>query len=222
VKLAQRIGDVTGLAASNNVLGNIAYQESNYIAAQEFYEKGLDYFREAGDLYGIAVVLGSLSTVSYGNADYEREKIYLRERLQIARTIGSRSFVADSLYSLGLVSSLLGQDQNAHIYFDDGLRACAELDETNDIYAAECLAGLAWLLAKERKANQAIRLLGAVERSLNDLDTIFKEIYDQALVVTEEQLDEETFVSNRAAGKAMTVDEAIEYALKVNSKAGQS
>jgi tetratricopeptide (TPR) repeat protein len=220
---AQRIGDVTGLAAANSVLGHIAYRQGDYATALPYYEASLGYFREAGDLYGIIVLLRSLMNVSDSLGDYKGAKVYVDERLQITRRIGHRLHIAESLYSLGLVATLLNQDVGAHGYFGEGLLACSELEEARMSLTAECLAGLASLLIKERNLEQGAQLLGAVERSLlegeGELDSVFQDVYDRALTAAQEQLGEEAFATLWATGKAMTIDQALEHSQTINSEA---
>ena len=224
LELAERIGDVTGLAAANSVLGHVAYRQGDYATALPFYVTSLEYFQEAGDLYGIIVLLGSLMNVSYSLADYMDAKVYADERLEITRRIGNKPLIAESLYALGLICSLLNQEKEAHGYFAEALLACSELEagRNREPLVAECLTGLASLLLRKRNLEQGALLLGAAERLLTEgeggLDSIFLDVYNRALTAIQEQLGVETSAELRANGKAMTLDQAINYGLAVNSE----
>ena len=224
VNLAQIIGDVTGLGVGNSIFGHIAYRQGDYATARLFYEMSVDYLREVGDLYAIIIGLGSLANASYALADYERAKIYIDERLQLVRTIGHRQYIAGGLAFLGLISCLQVQKEEAHRYFEESLLICVELEEERDLAPAQCIAGLALLLVKEGKPKPAAQLLGFVEHLLvkvGTLDTVFQGVYDQAQTGALEQLGEETFDSYGADGQAMTFEQAIRYALKINSETAQ-
>jgi tetratricopeptide (TPR) repeat protein len=206
-------------------LGHIAYRQRDYPTALNFYMKSIGYFREVGDLYGTIVLLGSLMNVLVSMADYKGAKAYAEERLEIALRIGHKRHIAESLNSMGLVSTLLNQEKEAHRFFRDGLMACSELQRARDSITAECLTGLASLFIKEGKLERGVQLLGSVDRPPaereGELDSVFQDVYDQALSAVQEQLGEETFAELRAIGEVMTLDQAISYGLENNSEAAK-
>jgi predicted ATPase len=131
LELARRIGDSIGIAAATSVLGHVAAQQNDCVAAVSFYEQSLAHFREAGDQFGINVLLNSLSNVAQLRADYETAKRYLDQRLQVGRELGNKSIVTESLYCLGLVSVRSNQFEEAHRYFAEGLQSWGEIVPPN-------------------------------------------------------------------------------------------
>ena len=215
LKIAQNIDDIMGVAAAYSLLGHIAFAQHDYTHAQVNYEKSLDYFRQVGDLFGINVLLVSLSNVSHIEGNYELEREHLLEYLQKSRTIGNKLQNAYALSRLGLVELYLNQDDQAGVYFAQCLPICSELKEGAHEATAECFCAMALWLLNKGKPDQAAQLLGFVEHfqtGARDFEDIFLTAYNQALATISRQLEEKNISAGKAAGRAMTVDQAIDYA----------
>ncbi|MDX1415186.1 MAG: tetratricopeptide repeat protein, partial [Candidatus Promineifilaceae bacterium] len=218
LRLARKVGDIMGLAGGYSLLGHIAYDQSNFDSARVNYEKSLAYFCEVGDLFGMSFLLSSLSDVYHVKGDYDSEENNWQEYLEIARKIGNKLQIAYALSRLGLVSMLLNENEQARKCFAQCLDICSELEERRHEATAECLSGMVlWLLNKEKPA-QAAQLLGFVQQFLTgegDLEDIFLSVHDRVLAEVKRQLEEEIFISSTAAGKALTVEQAIDYAAAI-------
>ena len=119
------------------------------------------------------------------------------------------------------MSSHLNQYGDAHLYFAEALHSYAEITPRNQSLLAECLAGLSLLLIKEREAEKSAEILRVIDHLLDEegyLDTTFQSVYDQSLTTVKELLSEETFDSQVALGRSLTIAQALNYALKVNGE----
>ncbi|MFN2138193.1 MAG: ATP-binding protein [Candidatus Promineifilaceae bacterium] len=217
---AQRVGEPTGIGGATSVLGHVAANLHDYETAVSCYEKSLAHFKEVGDLYGMNVLLRSLANVALFQANYETAKRYLDERLQLCRQLGNKIVITKSLCGLGIVSVHLNQNQEARAYFAEGLQFIARQDPPSQWLLAECLSGLALLLVSEEEVEQSAELLGTVDRLLAEvnLDEISRSAYEKSLAAAKEQLDEETFDSQIALGRSLTIAQAVDLAQKVNKK----
>jgi hypothetical protein len=90
-------------------------------------------------------------------------------------------------------------------------------------HIAFCLAALAGVIQSAGSAGQATRaarLFGAAEMLLESLDAVLDPggclEYDSGLAATRTQLGEEAFEEARAEGRAMTFEQAVEYALEID------
>jgi hypothetical protein len=83
---------------------------------------------------------------------------------------------------------------------------------------ADCLAGYAGVLVMSGKADLAARLFGAVESLLESiagrLDPSDQKEFDYYVAAIRGQLDDAKFEKAWAEGRAMTLEQAIEFALK--------
>jgi non-specific serine/threonine protein kinase len=85
------------------------------------------------------------------------------------------------------------------------------------------LAGLAGVAYAEGEAEHAVRLLGAVGRLTeiikgSKLESVNQTIHDHNLAAARAQLDETTFNAAWGAGRQMTLDDAIAYALEETTR----
>jgi len=99
--------------------------------------------------------------------------------------------------------------------FAEGLVFCRQSGNQEDI--AICLMGLSEAIGKQRQSLRAARLLGAVAVMLETVGAAValhvRTDYDRILANTCAQLDEATFAAAWAAGRAMTLEQAVAYAL---------
>ncbi len=119
------------------------------------------------------------------------------------------------------------QSELAHI-----LRRHGELDEAFELYrqvlpkwndlghraaVAHEMECIAFILAQKEQPERAVTLLGAAEALRASIDSTMTKLerveYEQALAASHTQLDENNFKQAWAAGRAMNMAQAIQYAL---------
>lgn len=83
---------------------------------------------------------------------------------------------------------------------------------------AEVFIGLASVATAEKVPHQAARLLGAGQALLDaqgiQIGVAIRAVYERGIAAAKEQLDESSFNAAWNEGKAMTMEQAIECALK--------
>jgi hypothetical protein len=129
---------------------------------------------------------------------------------------------------LGLLARTEGHVDQAEICFGHGLVQCHTLESTLEV--AFGLAGLAVLAADRavgaqavRSAARAARLAGAMTAVLDTLQAPlvrrFRMPYERAIATARAILGDETFDAAWAAGKQLTLDEAVAFALAPEASA---
>jgi tetratricopeptide (TPR) repeat protein len=63
LKIAEKIGDRSGIAITLHQIGNIHYREGEYKSALEYYQKSLKIAEEIGDRSGIASSHGQIGKI---------------------------------------------------------------------------------------------------------------------------------------------------------------
>jgi len=124
--------------------------------------------------------------------------------------------VAYALNSLAHVVYLQGDAHEAQRYYRESLVVSQEIGEKRVI--AYSLEGFAKVAARYGNAAQAAHLLGAAEvlrQAIGaPLSATERSELDQDVTVTRERLDAGNFAVAWKEGRAMTMEQAVEYALK--------
>jgi tetratricopeptide (TPR) repeat protein len=149
------------------------------------------------------------------DGDYERAGRAYEESLAMAREEGDKLRQALPLGNLGYVAQQAGDYERAEAAHLEGLALFLELENTRHI--PQHLAILAGPVAAQGYLKKAARLLGASEGLLEKMglvaqaaDQVEIERYEAAV---REQLDEATFEAAWSEGRAMSLEEAVAYAL---------
>jgi len=132
-ELAEALGDLHGIAASLNILGNVAVSQGNYSAAREQYAESLAILREIGDRPGIADSLNNLGIVESEQGNYSAARKLYAEALAIRRETGDRHSIAAFLNNLGVVESDQGNYGTARELYAEALAIRREVGDCSGI-----------------------------------------------------------------------------------------
>jgi hypothetical protein len=114
----------------------------------------------------------------------------------------------------------LGAYQQAALQFQESLALFMEIGDHSGV--AACLVGLAGAAGDEGKREWAVRLFAAGEALFDvtsaRLDPIDRIEYDRNLAAVRAELDATTFAAAWAAGRALTMEQAVTYALQVSGE----
>jgi len=143
----------------------------------------------------------------------------LAERgLALAREVGDRAGTSAALYILATVAHASEDHERARGLFEEGLELTAEVGDRANV--AYCLEGLAAVAASEGRVRRAARLWGTEEALLEEIEaTAYPHAPDPSVQearvgAARSQLNEAAWTAAWAEGRAMTPEEAIEYALE--------
>ncbi len=211
----RELGDKHGTARALVSLGWAALRLGDYPLANARLEEALLLSRELGDTRRIGFALSGLGEVAMRQGAYARATRLLEESLQVRRQIGDKWGVGVSLGTLGSVA-LREKDWN---------RAVARLGESLDMRreigdksgSAWCLERLAEMVTAQGHGEAAVRVFSAAAALRTSIGSVVDPV-DQPesaseLAALRAQLGEEQFAASWADGRALTMDEAIEYAL---------
>ncbi len=211
----REIGDRRGIANTLNNLGNVVCSQSDYASTRAFCEESLAIRREIGDRLGIAASLGNLGIVAYSQGDYASARAFYGESLTIFREIGDRSGIAESLINLGNVACSQGDYVAARSFYEESLTIRKETGDRRGI--AESLEAFAGLAAKLGAPRQATVLWGAAEALREEIGSPLEQEeqarYDQDVAAARQALGDDAFAMDWAEGRAMSMEQAIQYAL---------
>jgi predicted ATPase/DNA-binding CsgD family transcriptional regulator len=217
--LFRQTEDEFGLAVSLAGTGLMTLQQGDTERASALFEEALVLYREVGDRWGLSSVLSHLGIIRLRQDDHALAVRYFEEALEIAREIGDRLIGSIALYNLALEESReQGDYERAARLYAEGLGLAVEMGDRAN--AAYCLEGLAGLISARDEPSRATRLLGASEALLELVGTPryvqaqARVLYERAVESLRSRLGKETFEAAWAAGRSMTPERAIEYALE--------
>jgi predicted ATPase/class 3 adenylate cyclase/Tfp pilus assembly protein PilF len=215
--IRRKLGDRHDIAYSLNNLGFVAYNQGKNEQAWKFCQESLVLNRELGDKYGIALSFNNLGLVLYNQGDYEQARRFFEETLALQREIGDKYGIALSLNYLGNVVYNQGDYKQAWTFYNEGLSLSRKISDISRI--TNCLIGFAEIAVVENIFNRATCLLGSVESALQSMGTVLDRDdlirYDNTIKKLHEQLTDEEISKYWDEGKKLTLDEAVELALKL-------
>ncbi len=214
---AQKIGDRGSQAWALTFLGGAAIgRPEAYAQGAEQAEAGLAIFRELRDRSGMAQALNILGELARTVGDYARAKEVYEECLAISQETGEVIRQAMSNGNLSYVAFHEGEYERARILNVLQLRQMVELGAK--LGTADGLAGSAGPLAKLGEPVKAARLLGAANALLGGMGIEHQagdqHEFDMYTAEVRAMLDETTFETAFAEGQAMSLEEAVAYALE--------
>ena len=218
VALYKELGDRSGTAFA---LGNLAYA----MLHGGYMERVPAFVREAealmaGDLDGHAraYLRQILGTAAILEGDLDSAVAQFEEGLAMTRGLGDLRNTSMALFNLGMLALIRGELDRGAILHEEGTRISRDLgDRVGGLYYVWAFGKLS---AQRKNPVRAAKLWGAAEAlrermgmSLSYLD-LTASGYEQDLASVRSELDETSFEAAWAEGRAMSPEEATEYALE--------
>lgn len=197
------------------VQGQTALTLGKLDIARPLLDEALILAREAGDGYRIAMALNFLGDLARCEQTYDRAQALYEESLTLLRGLGAERDLAALLHNLGHTCLHLGAVERAHTFFVESLQA--HQAQHNRAGMTECLIGFAALAVAYGQPATGARLLAAVmaiggEHIVTEWAATQME-YDNTLALVQTGLTEAEFQSEQAAGRILSLEQAVTYAL---------
>ncbi len=205
-------GDQLSLTIALDGLAGIAQERGDHNRAVALYEQGLALRQAFGDQLGAAISHDYLATLAGEEGDVERAIALLEEGLACKRQWGDKAQIAFTLYNLCLATYQLGQRERACDLALEALGLERDLANLGDL--ARRLEGLAEAVGV-RAPEGAARLVGAAETLRESLGMAPRNPthYGRIVSCLTRAVGADAFVSAKLAGRAMSPEEAVAYAL---------
>ena len=215
LKLARQTGDQWGISRAVMGLAEIAIVGKDLTKAQTLALEGLSLNRQLDDKYGTAACLFLLGEIEQLNSQYEAAKILYAE---------GEVFYAEAGY--GQSDAVRRQRGYIALYQSDLKLAAALLNESLVLAVEEgdkrsiaiSFAGMAAIAIRKCQPERCARLMGASEAVLGPLGIPIKAIdqaeRDAGYALLRQQMDETCLTAAWAEGRAMTLEQAVRYALE--------
>jgi class 3 adenylate cyclase/tetratricopeptide (TPR) repeat protein len=215
LEIRRELGESKRISRMLSNLGAAARHKKEFELARSLHEEALKIRQELTDPWDIAISLGNLGILAtdQGNNDEARQR--LEEAARIFSEVGDRWNIAIALEALGKVSSKQGALQDARQQFRDSLLIFRDLGDVR--WMAVVFDDLGRLATQNGEAERALRLVGAAaamrESAGAALSPDESSDLETALTPARTVLSEEAQQQAVAAGRALSLEEALAYAL---------
>jgi predicted ATPase/class 3 adenylate cyclase/tetratricopeptide (TPR) repeat protein len=199
-------------------LGLIALCRGEYEQANSLCEEALALSKQWGYRHATFSSLNSLGLIACAKGDYARATARCEEGLSLARELGDKGGVARSLNVLARVAFYRGDHKKATTLHRESLVIFRDLGEKLGI--AQCLERLG-IVEATSAPERAARLLSAAERIRDaigaPLPPFERAESEGSIHHVRAVLSAPAVTAAWAEGRAMTMEQAIEYALAMEA-----
>ena len=164
-------------------------------------------------------MLWLLALVKQHEGDQQQAQELLEESLAKLRAWGYKSGIANALYHMGRLAFARHDDERAAACFHESMILNRDLG--NKLGMAKALVGFGGLALAKGDPDRSARLFAAAEALHQTIGApippIEKIRFDSEVARVQALLEKETFAATYNAGKKMTDEQAVSYALKGRS-----
>ncbi|MGH3144794.1 MAG: hypothetical protein ACRDTR_03235, partial [Rubrobacter sp.] len=217
--LFRRLEDKHGMADALGTAGLIAFGQERYEEGLAYLEESVDVNLELGRKRAAGAMLGYAATGPLLQGDLTRARRLAERALSLVReSQGARDVVYVALHPLAAVARAEGDHEGAARLLEESLMLSAEIENESNV--AYCLEGLATIAADEDELERAARLWGAAETLLEKIEILtYPHAFDRSLhqrqvADARARLEAEVWKGAWAQGRAMTLEQAVEYAVE--------
>jgi predicted ATPase/DNA-binding SARP family transcriptional activator len=221
--LFRQVGDRRMATATIELLGHIIAFEGDPVAAlqgdpaaaRSFYQEALQEYQRMNLKLAVMVVTEMIAVLDYAAGDYGTARARFEETLAYFRDTGDKFHISLSLCGLGSTRIKTGDDEEAARLLRESLLLIQGMQ--TDRYGSMGLVAWAAILRARGDLVSAAILLGATESEANRLGNWYpssRADYNQTLTAARAALGEEGVAAAMTRGRAMTIRQAIAYALE--------
>jgi tetratricopeptide (TPR) repeat protein len=216
LSLSRELKDPRGISGALVVLGELARDDGHYDRAMTLFQEALTFARESGDSWLIASRLIYMGSLAVRQGQYGSAAALLEEALAMKRAVADEADIPHMLNLLGWAARGLCDLERARRLCSEGLRGSQALGAVWG--SAESFEQLARLDAGAGRPERAARLFAAADalqesmrlrRSPSDQPD-----HDDAVAAVRSSLGGATFTTAWTEGRAMTLEQAVAYALE--------
>jgi tetratricopeptide (TPR) repeat protein len=205
-----------GVAMSLLNLGVIAHRQNDLDRAERLLSESVAGWRRLDVKRSLGMALYNLGSVMYLRADYARAEAYFGENVELRRAIGDQSGIAFGLHGLGWVALQRGELQRAHELFAESLRMDWQIG--NQLIIAHRLEGLGFVATARQQGERGARLYGAADAlrqaAGSTVTASERAPFERNLALLRGLLGDSGFAAAWAAGRGLSVSQAVAYALE--------
>ncbi|MEZ4664000.1 MAG: tetratricopeptide repeat protein [Caldilineaceae bacterium] len=213
--LRKELSDKSGVASILSSLGTLHHDLGDCQAAQALLQQSLALYQAIGEKERIAFTLNSLGWVSQALGNHAAAQALHEESLSIQQALEGKDGIAAALHYLANLARKQGNGPLARSHYQESLLLFRELGD-NGRYE-QALYDIAFFFVQEEKPAATAQLLGATAAFRAATGVVIppraRSVYEQTLASVRTGLGEAAFTTAWSNGRAMPLDQAVDYAL---------
>jgi predicted ATPase len=213
---ARESDDAWSSARALNALSILVSDRGDFERAEALWEESLALGRKLGDRQRVRAVLLNMGYAKAVRGDFERAEALFEECLAISRDSKDPNSTAQALLCLGIVATRRGDHGRAKTLLEESLVLSRKLGSIATV--AETLETLAEMAGALGDAPREARLWSAAD-TLREVTgspwmSFERRLHEPYLETARSRMDEANWTKARGEGRAMTLEDAIAYALE--------
>jgi predicted ATPase/class 3 adenylate cyclase len=210
--LCKQIGSTRNTASF--FFAELAWLNGVYEKARSIYIDMQERLGLLGEKNLRSAVIADLGVLALEQGDIKQAQAYIEESLATAREIDNKHFIANRLAELANVFYFQGNREMCKQYFRESTSRRKELGRYANSYILLLLLNTIYI----EKPESATRILGAIgiaqRENFTTIGPKYKRYCDRAEAYARKTLDDAAFESAFVEGQKMSLDEALDVALK--------
>lgn len=215
IALARPLGDWRWLASSLSTLGFLQIMNGEIESAQPHLDESEALYWKHKMKTPPAHLLSAYSQLALIRSDFEKARTYLEQSARISIEFGRRQAYLWARARLGYVALREGNLGEASVCFSEVARSFQE--DQYEISVVYALEGIASLFVMTDRPDHAVRLIGwadSTREKISDMRPALEQADMERNVATIiEKIGKIAFEESYNAGRLMTLDEAVSFAL---------
>jgi predicted ATPase/class 3 adenylate cyclase len=215
LSLARSIDDSTGALRALVILGVCSGIDADYEQAESMLREALALATRAGDGRYVREALSMLGWVALAQHKYKEAREVIGQGLELSRRAGDARGIFYGTGNLGHIAAQEGRYEEALQFMREALLIGQQQDVQSE---ADGLQDLSTVAVAQRHHEEGAVLLGAAEALLEGAeavqDEVGRDLRDETLAILHRNLEEDAFTAAWGRGRAMTLEQAVAYAVE--------
>jgi tetratricopeptide (TPR) repeat protein len=197
---------------------SVALPRGDFVAARRYAEESMFHSRETGLTWGVGRGEQVLARIAKLQGDWDEAKVHALAALDISREQHDPLLLSLTYNELGDISLLSGSLVEAQHFLEKCIVAFQQIGQK--AFVAHELESFAFIARRQNQPERTARLLSAAEAVREGVGTSVLGIerleaeFEGAVSWLKAQLDEAAFNTLWSEGCAMSMDQAVAYALE--------
>lgn len=212
-------GDLREAGRALARLGSAISNQGDYAAAKSVLEESIALASAAGDRWGLAFALGQFAATVRVLGDLETARDLYEESAAICQETGDQYVFSITLIGLARVAREQGDHHESAVTWHRALVASGSFGD--HWLLPRAVAGVAGAAVLAREPERAAVLFGFAEASRESNGTrempVWQATVDRDVAAAREALGDEAFSVAWAKGRAMTMEQAMGFALRTSN-----
>jgi predicted ATPase/transcriptional regulator with XRE-family HTH domain len=213
--LFQAAGDQAGVGMTLRNLGNaVAFSGGDRARGRALMEQSLELLRPVGDCWNLGWTLWTLGNVIRHDGENERASELLEESLRLFRAIDDYFGLTTVLFDLAMLAALDPDDRRVWRILRESIALAREGGQVGEL--AYCIVACGIVLIKRGTLARGLQLISAGKSGhpLGSINANQLADFEASLAVTRATLGDDAFDQAWAEGRALTLEQAVAYALE--------